>query len=125
MSKSKELQTLFRRPVDIEERVRYNPNLTRRSFGAVVALIDQITPGNSAVGDWAFRRYRSRVLRVGLDRAGAGACPAQDITREHSSGETPKGQKEQQFQNNNKKESSYNNKKDISYGRQNDSGNIR
>jgi ABC-2 type transport system permease protein len=29
--------------VDIEERVRYNPNLSRRSFGAVVALIDQIT----------------------------------------------------------------------------------
>jgi hypothetical protein len=29
--------------VDIEERVRCNPNLTRRSFGAVVALIDQIT----------------------------------------------------------------------------------
>ena len=43
MSRSKELRTVFRPPVAIEERVRYNPNLSRRSFGAVVALIDQIT----------------------------------------------------------------------------------
>ena len=43
MSGSKELRTVFRPPVDIEGRVRYNPNLNRRSFGAVVALIDQIT----------------------------------------------------------------------------------
>jgi ABC-2 type transport system permease protein len=43
MSRSKEVRTVFRPPVDIEERVRYNPNLSRRSFGAVAALIDQIT----------------------------------------------------------------------------------
>ena len=32
-----------RPPVDLEERVRYNPNLTRSWFAAVIAVIDQIT----------------------------------------------------------------------------------
>ncbi len=32
-----------RPPADLDERVRYNPNLTRSRFGAVVALIDMIT----------------------------------------------------------------------------------
>jgi ABC-2 type transport system permease protein len=32
-----------RLPVDLEERVRYNPNLTRSWFAAVIAVIDQIT----------------------------------------------------------------------------------
>ncbi len=30
-------------PVDVEERVRFNPNLTRSWFGSVVGVIDQIT----------------------------------------------------------------------------------
>jgi ABC-2 type transport system permease protein len=33
----------FAMPVDIEERVRFNPNLTRSWFAAVVAVIDQTT----------------------------------------------------------------------------------
>ena len=32
-----------RPPVDVEERLRFNPNLIRSRFGAVVALIDMIT----------------------------------------------------------------------------------
>ena len=32
-----------RPPVDLEDRVRFNANLTRSWFGAVVSLIDQIT----------------------------------------------------------------------------------
>jgi ABC-2 type transport system permease protein len=45
-----EVQTFLQRyrselrpPVDLEERVRFNPNLTRSWFGAVVSLIDNIT----------------------------------------------------------------------------------
>lgn len=30
-------------PVDVDERLRFNPNLIRSRFGAVVALIDMIT----------------------------------------------------------------------------------
>ena len=36
-------RTTFRPPVDIEERVRFNPNLTKSWFGAVVGVIDKIT----------------------------------------------------------------------------------
>ena len=60
MSRSKELRTVFRPPVDIEERVRYNPNLTRRSFGAVVALIDQITMISVLLTGAALIRERER-----------------------------------------------------------------
>jgi ABC-2 type transport system permease protein len=33
----------FQLPVDLDDQVRYNPNLSRKWFGAVVGLIDQIT----------------------------------------------------------------------------------
>jgi ABC-2 type transport system permease protein len=46
--------------VDIEERVRYNPKLTRRSFGAVVALIDQITMISVLLTGAALIRERER-----------------------------------------------------------------
>ena len=47
MSRSKELRTVFRPPVDIEERVRYNPNLSRTiGTPAVMATTGGIgTPG--------------------------------------------------------------------------------
>ena len=53
-------RSLFRPPVDIEERVRYNPNLSRRSFGAVVALIDQITLLSVLLTGAALIRERER-----------------------------------------------------------------
>ena len=53
-------RTVFKPPVDIEERVRYNPNLSRRSFGAVVALIDQITLLSVLLTGAALIRERER-----------------------------------------------------------------
>ena len=53
-------RSIFRPPVDIEERVRYNPNLSRRSFGAVVALIDQITLLSVLLTGAALIRERER-----------------------------------------------------------------
>jgi ABC-2 type transport system permease protein len=62
MSRSKEPRTVFRPPVDIEERVHYNRNLTRRSFGAVIALIDQITMRSVLLTDAALIREREREI---------------------------------------------------------------
>jgi len=53
-------RTVFKPPVDIEERVRYNPNLSRRSFGAVMALIDQITLLSVLLTGAALIRERER-----------------------------------------------------------------
>src|SRR4029077_3480477 len=53
-------RSVFKPPVDIEERVRYNPNLSRRSFGAVVALIDQITLVSVLLAGAALIRERER-----------------------------------------------------------------
>jgi ABC-2 type transport system permease protein len=53
-------RTTFKPPVDIEERVRYNANLSRRSFGAVVALIDQITILSVLLTGAALIRERER-----------------------------------------------------------------
>jgi ABC-2 type transport system permease protein len=53
-------RSVFKPPVDIEERVRYNPNLSRRSFGAVVALIDQITLLSVLLTGAALIRERER-----------------------------------------------------------------
>ena len=53
-------RSVFKPPVDIEERVRYNPNLSRRSFGAVVALIQQITMLSILLTGAALIRERER-----------------------------------------------------------------
>ena len=53
-------RSVFKPPVDIEERVRYNANLSRRSFGAVVALIDQITLLSVLLTGAALIRERER-----------------------------------------------------------------
>lgn len=50
----------FRPPVDIEDRVRFNPNLSRAWFGAVVALIDQITLLSVLLTGAALIRERER-----------------------------------------------------------------
>ena len=50
----------FRLPVDIEERVRYNANLSRTWFGAMVALIDQITILSVLLTGTALIRERER-----------------------------------------------------------------
>ena len=50
----------FQPPVNIEERVRYNPNLSRSWFGAVVALIDQITMLSVLLTGAALIRERER-----------------------------------------------------------------
>jgi ABC-2 type transport system permease protein len=50
----------FSSPVDIEERVRFNANLTRSWFGAVVSLIDQITMLGVLLTGAALIRERER-----------------------------------------------------------------
>lgn len=50
----------FNAPVNIEERVRYNPNLNRSWFGAVVALIDMITMLSVLLTGSALIRERER-----------------------------------------------------------------
>lgn len=47
-------------PVDIEERLRFNPNLIRSRFGAVVALIDMITMLSVLLTGSALIRERER-----------------------------------------------------------------
>jgi ABC-2 type transport system permease protein len=47
-------------PVNVEERVRYNPNLSRSWFGAVVALMDQITILSVLLTGAALIRERER-----------------------------------------------------------------
>ena len=49
-----------RPPVDLEERVRFNPNLTRSWFAAVVAVIDQITMLGVLLTGAALIRERER-----------------------------------------------------------------
>lgn len=53
-------RSVFKPPVDIEERVRYNANLSRKWFGAVVALIDQITILSVLLTGSALIRERER-----------------------------------------------------------------
>ena len=53
-------RTTFQPPVDIEERVRYNANLSRLWFGAIVALIDQITILSVLLTGTALIRERER-----------------------------------------------------------------
>jgi ABC-2 type transport system permease protein len=53
-------RTSFRLPVDIEERLRFNPNLIRSRFGAVVALIDMITMLSVLLTGSALIRARAR-----------------------------------------------------------------
>lgn len=50
----------FSPPVNIEERVRFNPNLSRFWFGAVVSLIDQITMLGVLLTGAALIRERER-----------------------------------------------------------------
>jgi ABC-2 type transport system permease protein len=50
----------FQPPVNVEERVRYNPNLSRFWFGAVVALMDQITILSVLLTGAALIRERER-----------------------------------------------------------------
>jgi len=50
----------FNPPVNIEERVRFNPNLSRFWFGAVVSLIDQITMLGVLLTGAALIRERER-----------------------------------------------------------------
>ena len=50
----------FKPPVDIEERVRFNANLTRSWFGAVVAVIDMITMLSVLLTGAALIRERER-----------------------------------------------------------------
>ena len=50
----------FRPPVNMEERVRFNANLSRSWFGAVVALIDQITMLSVLLTGAALIRERER-----------------------------------------------------------------
>lgn len=49
-----------RPPVDVEERLRFNPNLIRSRFGAVVALIDMITMLSVLLTGAALIRERER-----------------------------------------------------------------
>jgi ABC-2 type transport system permease protein len=49
-----------RPPVDLEDRVRFNPNLSRSWFGAVVSLIDQITMLGVLLTGAALIRERER-----------------------------------------------------------------
>jgi ABC-2 type transport system permease protein len=53
-------RTSFRPPVDIEDRVRFNANLSRKWFGAVVGLIDQITLLSVLLTGAALIRERER-----------------------------------------------------------------
>jgi len=53
-------RTSFIAPVDVEERLRYNPNLSRSWFGAVVALMDQITMLSVLLTGAALIRERER-----------------------------------------------------------------
>jgi len=53
-------RTVFKPPVDIEDRVRFNPNLIRSRFGAVVALIDMITMLSVLLTGSALIRERER-----------------------------------------------------------------
>jgi ABC-2 type transport system permease protein len=62
-----EVQTWLRRyrssdqpPVEVEERLRFNPNLSRSWFGAVVALIDMITMLSVLLTGAALIRERER-----------------------------------------------------------------
>jgi ABC-2 type transport system permease protein len=62
-----EVQTFLQRyranirpPVDLEDRVRFNPNLSRSWFGAVVSLIDQITLLSVLLTGAALIRERER-----------------------------------------------------------------
>ena len=62
-----EVQTFLQRyrasmkaPVDVEERLRFNPNLIRSRFGAVVALIDMITMLSVLLTGAALIRERER-----------------------------------------------------------------
>ena len=50
----------FQPPVDLQERVRYNANFTRPWFGAIVALIDQITILSLLLTGSALIRERER-----------------------------------------------------------------
>ena len=50
----------FTSPVNIEERVRFNPNLSRSWFGAVISLIDQITMLGILLTGAALIRERER-----------------------------------------------------------------
>ena len=50
----------FRLPVNLEERIRYNANLSRSWFGAVSALIDQITILSVLLTGSALIRERER-----------------------------------------------------------------
>ena len=50
----------FRLPVDLQERIRYNANLSRSWFGAVSALIDQITILSVLLTGSALIRERER-----------------------------------------------------------------
>lgn len=50
----------FHAPVEVEERLRYNPNLSRSWFGAVVALIDMITMLSVLLTGAALIRERER-----------------------------------------------------------------
>jgi ABC-2 type transport system permease protein len=47
-------------PVEVEERLRFNPNLIRSRFGAVVALIDMITMLSVLLTGAALIRERER-----------------------------------------------------------------
>ncbi len=53
-------RTAFKPPVDIEDRVRFNANMTRSWFGAVVALIDMITILSVLLTGSALIRERER-----------------------------------------------------------------
>jgi len=53
-------RSAFNLPVDVEDRVRFNANLTRSWFGAVVALIDQITLLSVLLTGAALIRERER-----------------------------------------------------------------
>jgi ABC-2 type transport system permease protein len=53
-------QRNFSLPVNIEERVRFNPNLSRSWFGAVVSLMDQITILSVLLTGAALIRERER-----------------------------------------------------------------
>ena len=53
-------RTGSRPPLDVEERVRFNANLTRSWFGAVVALIDMITILSVLLTGSALIRERER-----------------------------------------------------------------
>ena len=60
MSRSKELRTVFRPPVDIEERVRYNPKPEPALVRRCRRLIDQITMISVLLAGAALIRERER-----------------------------------------------------------------